>query len=228
MVGTVHISPNIGQEITEIVDRIRPQVVMVELDETRFEMLAAVHERCSQEQRLNADFVPLGDPGGRATGEEPPPSLIDLISAFQGEIAGLLGTSVGTDMYAAVCAARARGIPVEFIDLPIDDIFGRIAQISVAEQAELVAAIGEQREEATDESLHEFLAMLRDPGSVAEMLVELRTQFPELAHILLNERNRHMSAQIRNFLASRSSGIALVVVGGGHVADLLAELGQVP
>jgi pheromone shutdown protein TraB len=197
IVGTIHVDPKSASFARETILKLRPEVVALELDEGR---LAA-----------------LENPG-RATGRGGGGSFFAmmLLERFAGE---MTGSPPGQEMLRAVEAARATGAKVQFIDLPIGITVGSMRRLPLKEKVRL----------GVDSLIS--LALLPFGGfnmsklteDLEEQLRVFRVRYPELSRLLLDVREQHMVARLRDIMYF-TTGPVVAVVGYGHMKSLARAL----
>ncbi len=200
LIGTIHVDPKSASFVRETILRLRPEVVALELDEGR---LAA-----------------LENPG-KATGRGGGGSFLAmmLLERFAGE---MTGSPPGSEMLRAVEAARAVGARVEFVDLPIGRTVGSLRKLPLKEKVRLGV------DSLVSVALLPFggfnLSKLTE--NLEEQLRLFRLRYPELSRLLLDVREEHMVARIRDILYF-TTGQVIAVVGYGHMKSLARGLNSV-
>jgi pheromone shutdown protein TraB len=178
----------------------RPEVVALELDEGR--------------------MAALENPG-RMTGRGAGGSFFAmmLLERFAGE---MTGSPPGQEMLRAAEAARATGARVQFIDLPIGMTVGSLRKLPLKEKVRL----------GVDSMIS--LALLPFGGfnmsklteNLEEQLRVFRIRYPELSRMLLDVREEHMIARLRDIMYF-TTGTVVAVVGYGHMKSLARELSSI-
>ncbi len=151
------------------------------------------------------------------------PFFLRLWSVLQRRLGEELGEGAGAEMRTAALLAREWQLPLFLIDDPIRETIGRMVRsLSMRERLSLLVG---------------SLVGLFVPSGVvraqigayeeapAELLTEMRAQFPGVAHVLLDERNEHMAARLAE-LRSHGYGRLAVVVGDAHLPGLAESLGR--
>ncbi|RLI78993.1 TraB family protein [Archaeoglobales archaeon] len=200
IVGTAHVSKKSIEEVEETIEKVRPDVVAVELCNRRYQALI---------QEKHQD-IPIIDVIRR--GEAPLLLFQLMLSYFQRKIGEEYGVKPGEEMIAAIKKAEEIGADVLLIDRDIGITFKRFwNSLSILEKLKLVyyliksLFIGENEMEI-DEMLKE---------DVLEALVkEFRKISPSAAKILIDERDAYMAFNILSALNTYDKIVA--VVGAGH------------
>ncbi len=141
-----------------------------------------------------------------------------LLERFAGD---MTGSPPGSEMLRAVEAARAVGARVQFIDLPIGNTVGSLRKLPLKEKVRL----------GVDSLIS--LALLPFGGfnmsklteDLEEQLRLFRIRYPELSKLLLDIREEHMVARLRDIIYF-TTGQVVAVVGYGHLRSLAKALGS--
>ena len=143
-----------------------------------------------------------------------------LLERFAGE---MTGSPPGSEMLRAVEAARAVGARVEFVDLPIGQTIGSLRKLPLKEKVRLGV------DSLVSVALLPFggfnLSKLTE--NLEEQLRLFRLRYPELSRLLLDAREEHMVAKLRDIIYS-TTGQVIAVVGFGHMKSLAKALASVP
>lgn len=194
LLGVGHVF-DIGGRVREIIRDRRPDVVCIELDDYRY--YALTHR---QEQ---------------STGWEPP--LHMLLAAFQKRIAKMYKVEVGSEMLAAVDAAKEIGARVAFIDMESNLVFNRIMQeMTFEEKVKFMVSLFLGffvRKKDVERELERF-----QMDSSTDMMSTFGKEFPSIKRVLIDERNDYMAAIIREL--GKTHARIVVVIGDGHVKGI--------
>ena len=197
LIGTGHVF-RLGDTIEGIIDREMPDAVAVELDAAR----ARILETSPNKSRKYSNF------------------LYRILAMTQTIIARKFNVLAGEEMRAALHAARRNNIPLFYIDMNSDDVIRRLwASLSLRKKMSFIASlfliffIGKKDIENSLEHFEE------DAENVFD---ELEKTFPEIKHILIDERNEFMAEKIRELISMTDKIVA--VVGEGHIPGLVPLL----
>ncbi|WP_122088312.1 TraB/GumN family protein [Halalkalicoccus subterraneus] len=204
LVGTAHISADSVAEVEETIERERPDVVAVELDEGRY-------------RQLKGDLPDDLDAGDLLRGNTVFQFLAYwMLSYVQTRLGERFDIEPGADMRAAVETAEGLGLGVALVDREIQTTIQRFwARMTLLEKLKLVGSLflglfgfGSGEEEELD------MSELTDADVVTAMMAEFRRFSPGGAEALIDERDAYIAHKL---LALRDGGHdVLAVVGAGH------------
>jgi len=191
IVGTSHISKESINEATDVILHEMPDCVALELDPERFAALM-------QKKREKASI------------RNPTYFLLNNLQTYLG---GKTGVLPGSEMVAAIKAARAVGSKIALIDMDISEIMGRLGEISRWQKIKLffkllVGLIPLPGQKDFD------LSKVPQEKVIDEALRYMRRDMPMIYRILITDRNEYMANWIRQLRKNHKK--IVVVVGAGH------------
>lgn len=233
IVGTAHVSKQSVDDVRAVIDRVKPDVVCVELDRVR-------HEALTKDSAFRDLDVFKVVREGRTLY-----LLAHLaLASYQRRIGASLGVKPGAELLAAVRVAEERGIPVELIDRDINITLKRTwKNLGLWKRSMLLSSliVGFEDDDDDDEDKDAVTAKtvedLKEPKALSEMLAELGRAVPQIKKPLIDERDQYMSAKA---IAASDGGkrkSVVAVVGAAHVPGMkenwgkpvnLAELEKLP
>ncbi len=209
LVGTAHISARSVEEVREVIERVRPDTVCIELDAARHKALA------DREAWREMDVVQI------VRRKQASMLLAHLIlAAFQRRLGERLGVRPGAEMLQAMESAKAAGAQLVLADREIQITLRRtwgalrwldkvrlLGQLTLA----VVASGGITAEE---------IEALKEKDMLSQVMETFARAFPRAHTPLIRERDVYLAEKIR-----AAPGRTLVaVVGAGHLAGILAHL----
>jgi pheromone shutdown protein TraB len=201
LLGSAHVV-DLSGPIRERLGALPLQAVALELDAQR----AAVLE---------------GPVGARSRKRGSVPILIRFWGVLQRRLGAELGQGAGGEMRAAAQFAKEKNVPVFLIDDPFNLTVRRLlGSLSPSERVRLLlgAVLG---------LVIPARAVKRELDHYSEAPTDytdqIRTTFPSVARVLIDERNEHMAGRIEEMWRRGIRQIA-VVVGDAHVPGLAQEL----
>lgn len=196
IVGTGHVF-NISEPIMFLIKQIWPEVVMVELDMSRF----------------NAMTNGRGPEGvdGRDI-----PWIYRSTARYQKKMSERYGSFVGNEMLTAVQTGTLVGAETVFIDNDAVNVMNEIwEEMSFCERTRYVLSSVRDRlggKRRAEKIIDDYSR--NEDGAVAEM----RRKYPTLVRKLIDERNEYMAEKIAPFAEDHDE--IVVVVGDLHVEGL--------
>ncbi len=150
------------------------------------------------------------------------PITYRILSLFQRRLAKNFGGELGSEMLAAVEAARLLGVEALMIDMDAKTMFDRVwREMPIKERLKLFfSAITGMF--ASKESVENELDSFSENEEA--YLKEFENQFPTLKRVLIDDRNKLMSARILE--AEARVGNVVAVIGEGHIDGIRKLLGD--
>lgn len=217
LVGTAHVSRESVNEVREVIGRVKPAVVAVELDDNR---------RRALEDKKKFEQTPITEllKGGKG-------SFIlaqTLLASYQRRMGAKEGVEPGAEMLEAMAAAKDAGSSVAMVDRDIGVTLRRAyAKMGFREKMRLSwelmkSVIG------ADEGEEVSVETMMKEDVLTAMMAELAQMAPTVADVLIHERDAYLAANIQE--ASRK-GHVVAVLGAGHlkgVESYLREPARIP
>lgn len=213
LVKTAHVSKNSVEDVNEIIEKVNPNAICIELDEDRLKAF-----NTSEDDRWrNTDLVTII--------KEKRVGLLMvnvILSSFQRRMAAKLDTKSGGEMVAGINAAKERNIPLVLADRKINTTFRRIwSKLGLWEKAKLLVTIITSifdDEEITEEDL----ANLKQSDMLEAALEEVGKEFPIVKKILVDERDMYLAQNIKN-----ANGHTIVaIIGAAHANGIKKHINE--
>ncbi len=206
IIGTAHISRQSADLVRQVIEKEKPDIVCIELDEKRFKAL-------SEKNRWeNLDLKSIIKQKQLST------LIVNLVlSSYQKKLGEKLGVAPGTELLEAANAAKENNIPIQLSDREVRITLKR-AWHSMGFWQKLKFLFGGlagifEKQELTEEKLAE----LRSKDVLSEMMDELGKAMPVLKKVIIDERDQYIAEKMR-----QSKGEKIVsVVGAGHVNGIV-------
>lgn len=213
LLGTAHVSRVSAEAVTAILDRESFDAVAVELCEPRFQSMR------DPEAFRKLDLFQVIRQGKAG--------LIAAnlaLSAFQRRLAEQFGIEPGAEMKAAIDGAEQRGLPVWLVDREIGVTLKRAYRsVGFIDRLSIIGGLGASlltREEVSEDEIEK----LKHGDLLGSMFNEFARESPPLYDALIGERDRFMTARLREESATSPARRVLVVIGAGHLAGIEREL----
>jgi pheromone shutdown-related protein TraB len=208
VVGTAHVSADSVEEVRDTIEAERPDVVAVELDESRYRQMQG---------EVAEDLEPSDLLQGNTVFQFIAYWMLSYVQARMGE---RFDIEPGADMEAAIEAAKGVGSEVALVDRDIQTTIQRFwARMTLFEKLRMVwelclamVGVGDPDDEEID------IEDLTDGDVVTAMMEEFRQFSPGGAEALIDERDAFIAHKL---VALRKAGHDVVaVVGAGHRAGI--------
>ncbi|WP_369425337.1 TraB/GumN family protein [Methanothrix sp.] len=209
IIGTAHVSEKSVAEVREAIEQTRPDIVAVELCQRRY--LALTGQERDEDIKISELLS-----GGKIY-----LVLVQWLLAYiQRQIGSEMGVKPGSEMLAAIDAARAVNARVALVDRDISITIQRFwSAMSIWEKMKMlwslvVAALGFGKEDLDVDSV-------TDSDVVSQLMEEFRRIAPSAARALVDERDAYIA---RNLYELSRYGKVLAVVGAGHREGIMRYL----
>ena len=230
--GTMHIAAESALVVEQSIESIKPNCVMLELDQVRLQELlsqktpirspetpGSLHLSNSTPSASNSENGQL-DPKKRSLSEK----LFEFLHDFQQELGSIMGLTPGVEMVAAFNAAQKYKVAVLLIDRPIMDTFQRMNSLEgegLKEQEKMLETLKDGSGALDELDLEELIEELKQPGAIAEIIEEFTREYPNIADLLIHERNKYMVQQIVDYIKNHPQDRVIVVLGAGHIKEVV-------
>jgi len=221
VVGTAHVSEASVAEVREVIHRLRPEVVCVELCKGRYDALT--QDRAFRD----LDVFKVVREGKTLY------LLAHLaLASYQRRMGDALGVKPGAELLAAVRAAEEVGARVELVDRDIHVTLKRTwANLGLWKKSQLLASLmvgfeddDKSKNGQSKEVTAEEIEKLKEQKALSEMLTELARALPEIKKPLIDERDQFLMSSIED--AGKGSGQVVAVVGAAHVGGMKEWFGK--
>ncbi|MCQ2056470.1 MAG: TraB/GumN family protein [archaeon] len=199
IVGTNH-TFDISKSLEFIIKYIWPDAVLVELDETRYNFINTKNEPGERNELKKASW------------------MYRSIIRRQSKTARCRKSYVGNDMFTVIKIAQFIGADVKLIDMDTQSLIKDIwTEMPIHEKIRyfLSTVIG-SIDRRKNMPIEQFLEREE------KMTIEMRHKYPTIVRKLIDERDTHMTKQIKNY-AQKFHNV-VVVVGDAHVTGIVSLL----
>ena len=215
LLGTAHVSRVSADAVRGALEREPFDAVAVELCESRYQ---SMRDPDAFRQLDLFQVIRQGKVGLVAANL--------ALSAFQRRLAEQFGIEPGAEMKAAIDGADARGLPVWLIDREIGTTLKRAYRsVGLLDRLSIIGGLGASvltSEEVSEDEVEK----LKRGDLLGSMFNEFARESPPLYEALIGERDRYMSARLREEASASPARRVLVVIGAGHLAGVGRELAQ--
>lgn len=214
VVGTAHVSEASVNEVREVIDKVRPDVVCVELCEARYNALTR------DAAWKNLDIFKVIKEGKTLF------LLANLaLGAYQRRLGDKLGVRPGAELLAAAERAREVGARLELVDRDIHVTLKRTwANLGFWTKMSLLSEILAMlfSRGKSDEVTVVDIEELKRQANLSDMLTEFAQHLPQIKEPLIDERDKYLMSGIERAQGRR----VVAVVGAAHVPGMRSQFGK--
>ena len=203
VIGTSHIASESLNEVKQVIEAEKPDIIALELDNKR---LSALFSKKQSKFRW-ADIRRVGIKG----------YLFSLIGAYaERKLGAKVGVSPGAEMLSAFRLAKKSGAKVALIDQDIEITLRRFSDsLSWLEKwhfvVDILKAIIFRKSDISFD-----LSSVPDSALIHKLILQVRKRYPNLYRVLIVERNKVMAHNLANIHMQFPESKIVAVVGAGH------------
>ncbi len=207
IVGTAHVSPESVKEVEELIERLSPDTVCIELCEPRYKALT------DPNRWKNLDIFQVIKEGKTLF------LLANIaIGAYQRRLGAELGVKPGAELLQAAQAAERAGATITLIDRSIHVTLKRTwASLGFWKKSMLAGAIVEALFPGKSDASALDIEKLKERAHLSAMMKDFARELPEVHEPLIDERDRYLVSGLREAPGKR----VIAVVGAGHVPGMI-------
>ncbi len=209
-IGTSHISSQSIQEVKEVIHNKKPEIIALELDQKRFfALLKENKQKTSLKDIFNMGFVPF---------------LINAVGSYmQRKLGDLVGVKPGSELRQAILLARQNKIKLALIDQDIQLTITKLSKnFTTKEKFRFLWDI--IKSPFAREKIKIDLTKVPDDKIIKMVIQRLKKRYPSLYRVLIDERNKIMAKNLHNLKKENLNSQIVVIVGAGHLPQLLNYL----
>lgn len=206
VVGTAHVSLKSAELVEDVVRKVQPDTVAVELCGSRYRALK------NPEEWKKTDIVQVVKQGKTYL------LLAQLMLAgFQRKIGNQLGVKPGLEMLKAVEVAEELGAETVLADREVSITLRRTwGALGFWGGIKLMATLMMESFAPSEELSEEEIERLKTADVLEEAMQEFARALPSVRESLIDERDRYLASKIRSAPGQR----VVAVVGAGHVPGI--------
>jgi pheromone shutdown-related protein TraB len=214
LIGTAHVSRESIDEVKKIITETRPDMVCVELDESRYNAIT---------QNDHWEKLDLAKVFKEGKGFLLIANLV--LSSFQRRLGNELGVKPGEEMKVAVETAKELGLSYSLCDREVHTTLRRAwAKCGLISKSKLLATLLASAF-TTEKLSEEEIENLKKRNELDGMMNELSTYLPAVKEVLIDERDFYLASKIWESVSGAAEPKKVVaVIGAGHMQGIIAHL----
>ncbi|MBR9692265.1 hypothetical protein GOV06_05780 [Candidatus Woesearchaeota archaeon] len=223
LIGTSHIARQSLKEVTDTIEKEKPDIVAIELDRKRFYALTSQTKR-----RLRlSDIRAIGIKG----------FLFSIIGGWiQKKLGKMVGVEPGSEMLAAIKLAKKHKIKLALIDQDIEITLKKISKAWGWKEklnflVDLVKGTLFRKSEMKKLGISpKDLDLTKVPPKtlIKKLTKIMKKRYPGLYLVLVEERNKIMANNLKQIMRNSPDKKIVAVVGAGHEDELISLIKAEP
>ena len=206
-VAVIHTDHDSIERARAMVKKVKPDVVAVELDKERYELIMNGSEE-----------MEIPQPSGNVVN-----GLLYQIALLEKDLGQVIGSGVGNEMRAAIDEGREVGAKIALVDRPLQETVGALMKVPLDEIYKLMGLIPQATEEIEGENAFDLVSMLKEEGTIDDLMDQFETEFPGLFDVLVKQRDEYVAQALLTIL-NDVQGKIVVVLGAGHIDGVKSAL----
>lgn len=212
LVGTAHISKDSVEEVKEVIENYKPDIVAVELCKRRYDAITKKDQwentPITKLLKSNNAYLMLAQ---------------TFLSSIQRKLGKEYGVEPGSEMIAAIKEAEKHNLEVALVDRDISITLKRAwRKMGIREKFRLTweflkAIVGYDEEELEELDLKKLM----DKDVISSLMEEFSVIAPSISNVLIHERDEYIAKKI---LDESKKGKVVAVVGAGHLKGIKEQL----
>jgi pheromone shutdown-related protein TraB len=217
IIGTAHVSEKSIREVREAIERERPDIVAVELDQGRYNGMTDPEASSNQQISFKEVLKPA---------QMSYYLLYTFLAYVQKKMGEQMGVPPGSEMFAAIDGAHEIGADLALIDRDIQVTFKRfLAKLSFLEKLKMGYSLLKGMIFGDDDEQEIDINDMTNQDVITAMIEEFRKFAPTAASVLIDERDAYLAGSILKTVQLAGPGKKVVVViGAGHRQGIMNYL----
>ena len=209
IIGTSHIAKESVVQVRRVIEELKPSFVAVELDDARAQALLS---RKSVRRFQLRDIRKVGFKG----------FLFSLIGAYvERKLGERVGSAPGSEMKAAILAARSVGAKVILIDQDIVITLRRFSQVLSWREKWCLLVDVVKGLFGFGQKISFDISKVPAKEIIMQLTNEVKKRYPNMYRVLITERNISMAKNLARFIRKAPDARIVAVVGAGHEDEIL-------
>lgn len=211
IIGTSHIARQSLEEVKNIIEKEKPDIIALELDKKRLIAL-------TRAKKAKIGFYNIKKIGFKGF-------VFSLIGAWaEKKLGEIVGVSPGSEMKKAISLAKKDNIKIALIDQDIEVTLKRFSKsLSWREKwnffADLFKAFILRKNEI------EFdLSKVPDEKIIKKMINKVKERYPNVYKVLVEERNIVMADNLSRLMEENKDKKIVAIIGAGHEEEIIERV----
>ena len=213
LLGTSHIAKQSMHEVKKYIEEGHPHIIAIELDTKR--LPALMHKGPRKIEFRNIRSIGLKG------------FIFSLFGAWaEKKLGKIVGVAPGSEIKQAIMIAKKENIELALIDQDIEITLKRLSKTLTWKEkfnflSDIIQALFTRSKE-----LDFDLRTVPDKKIIRKLTDKLKERYPNVYRVLIEERNFVIAKNLKELMASNPDKKILVILGAGHVDDVLELIKQ--
>jgi len=214
LIGTSHIAQESLKKVKRIVKQEKPDILALELDKKRF--YALTHET-KRKLRLR-DIKKIGLKG----------FLFNIIGAWvENKLGKIVGVKPGSEMTTAIRLAKKYDIEIALIDQDIELTLRRISNTFSWKEKfnfliDIIKGTFSKKSQMKKLGIKKLdLSKVPSKKLIKKLTKMMKKRYPGLYLVLVEERNKVMTANLKQLMKENPDKKIVAIIGAGHEQELM-------
>lgn len=236
VIGSSHALKDIDLIIERTFNKFGPQLVVLELDKERYNLISNLikdgayqdissklvknnkNPELNQENYLD---LPLKDKKSSNTNKKNAINFMNQIRTMQMDLGQQQGLIVGLEFFKLIELSTKNNIPIELIDISVEEVIQKIQGIEEGKLSQLVNEFNGHESSDLLAEFNELTSRLNDLDYINDITQKFKEESPELYKIFIEDRNKQMVDMVNQIIEKNPNKKILVLIGAGHLPFFL-------
>ena len=214
IIGTSHIARQSLKEVEETINKLKPEIIAIELDKKRYYSLTHAVKR----KLRFRDIRRIGFKG----------YLFNLIGAWaERKLGKLVGVAPGSEMITAINLAKKHKSKIALIDQDIEITLKRLSKAFTFREKwnffiDILTGLFFGKREMKKMGIKKLdLTKVPSKRLIKKLIKRVEKRYPSLYRVLIEERNYVLAMNLRNLIEYHPDSKIVAIIGAGHEDEVL-------
>jgi pheromone shutdown-related protein TraB len=231
IIGTGHILKRSVNEVKDVIEKTKPEIVALELDEKRLHALLSKYRQDSRVMGKEGKEDAIRGRGGSLPLFtkflfSPKEMVGFILSKIQEELGKKFGVSPGSEMLQAIEIASSVGSEIVLIDRDIEITMNHLLAIPMREKIRILR-LRKVNKNIFGKLINSDIEGLVDDEVVESIMREMEGEFPCLYNAVVDERDKFMAYNLFQIQSYQPEKNIVAVIGAGHKKGVERYLNEI-
>ena len=210
IIGTSHISIESVNEVKNFIEKNKPEIIALELDQKRY--LSLVNKENLKRNTLK-EVLSLGIKG----------YLINVIGSYiEKKLGKVVGVKPGSEMIEAISLAKKYNLKLALIDQDITITLKKLSkEVRFREKFKIFKDILKGIFSKKQEVVKIDLRKVPSQELINKIIKKVKKDYPGVYNVLIKERNEVMAKALNKIINLNNDKKILAIIGAGHEKEVI-------